>query len=312
MSFLRRHYPIRFIRSADRAVIISRHSALSARHIGASSRGLGWTLLRGEPRSNLSARRAASLLGERWFRREGIAMAGLTLDQIVNDGALWGLLAQHSLSTEIAGRLGDRREHDVDLAAPKLTISGDGASIEAVPHLIASVAPGPRTVRWAWALPELAELPAAALARRLRDFGQSQGVEPLTRAEVGFDEFSPSPEGSDETDSVAGQVAMIASQVIGEVPWFIAQAGETKVVTLLQGGPALPRPEIGDLMAALPEGLMAGQITDAPRAIRSLLNRIPAWRGEWGPAGVRISDGRGNVDVHLDGDGQVTEIEANS
>lgn len=238
-------------------------------------------------------------------------MPGLTLELIVNDGALWGMLAQLRLNQQLDAVLGSDRSFDVDLGNSSLTLGGGAQQVSAVPHLIASVAPGPQTVRWGWALAELGNLPATGLSGRLRDFGRAQQVPALGSDEVPFSAFGPAPEGVEEVDWVAEQVGILACQVIGEVPWFVVPAGDTRVVLLLQDGPALPAPELAQVMTVLPDALMAGRLIDPPRALQHLLGRVPNWHAEWGPAGVRISDPTGNIDVHLDQDGQVTEIQTN-
>lgn len=237
-------------------------------------------------------------------------MTGLTIDTIVNDGRLWGTLGQRRLADLLDDRVGEESRFEADLGVPRVSFTTGRGSVEFRPHLIASVAQGLGTARWAWALPQLSEQPVSALSGRLREFGNRSAVAAMAQPEVPFAAF-----GSDSREldpqAVAHRIGILACQVFGEVPYYTAEVGGgTWAVMLLEGGPGLPDATLPMLNTVLMATLESGTLTDHVRALEHLLQRTP-WRADWAPQGVRVSDGPDqHLEISIDSQRRITGVRA--
>ena len=237
-------------------------------------------------------------------------MSALSIDLLVNDAAIWAGAGQLRLSSQLESTVGEGHVFGLDLDDPaRLWFSrpedAQGASsprVDFVPHLIASVAPGPGTVRWGWSLEPLSALPAAALSRRLAEFGRTHGLDVLTDPEPSLTRLAP--EGTDVAD-VAHRIALVAAQVVGEVPYYTFPAGGgTRGVVLLQPTVALPPATALDVTMATTRALSDGFLVDHQRAVSSAVQRLgwrwlgsgPPWRAGSGDEAVTFSfDDQGRI-----------------
>src|SRR5690606_17328274 len=91
------------------------------------------------------------------------------LRSLADRAALFTALRQDQL-VAATDALGEHR-WDVDLAAGTFTFTSEAdpsRTIVATPHLIASIAPGPRSLMWSWALPQGDRTGVTA---KLREYG---------------------------------------------------------------------------------------------------------------------------------------------
>lgn len=217
-------------------------------------------------------------------------MSALTVDLVVNDAAIWAAAGQLRLTSQLKSVLGEGYLFGLDLEDPaRLWFSRpddpQGTStprVDFVPHLIASVAPGPGTVRWGWSLEPLSELPTARLSRRLAEFGRAHGLDALTDPEPSLTRFAP--EGHDVADT-AHRIAVLAAQVVGEVPYYtFPGGGGTRGVVLLE--PTVPLPPLTalDVSMATTRALGDGYLVDHQRAVSSAVQRLGwSWLGSGPP-----------------------------
>ncbi|WP_396654804.1 DUF6882 domain-containing protein, partial [Microbacterium sp.] len=100
------------------------------------------------------------------------------LQPLADRAALFTALRQDALSAA-ADALGEHR-WDADLAAGTLTFTANADPTRQLvtrAHLIATIAPGPRSLLWAWAHPQG---DPQGVAAQLRAYGEQHGIAELT------------------------------------------------------------------------------------------------------------------------------------
>ena len=116
-------------------------------------------------------------------------MTFAALQPLADRAALFSALRQDSLATALED-LGDNR-WDADMAAGTLTFTSNADSARQLvtrAHLVATIAPGPRSLLWAWAHPQG---DPAGVAAQLRDYGVQHGIVELSETCLLY--TSPSP-----------------------------------------------------------------------------------------------------------------------
>ena len=111
-------------------------------------------------------------------------MTFAALQPLADRAALFVALRQDALSAA-ADALGDHR-WDADMAAGTLTFTANddpSRQLATRSHLVATIAPGPRSLLWAWAHPSG---DPQGIAAQLRAYGEQHGIAELTAAEVPF------------------------------------------------------------------------------------------------------------------------------
>src|SRR5690606_38274574 len=118
--------------------------------------------------------------------RQTVAMTFAALQPLADRASFFAALRQDALTTAVDA-LGEHRWH-ADLAAGTLTFSATASPAQRIvprPHLVATSAPGPRSLLWAWAHPQG---DPQGIAAQLRDYGAQYEIAELSQAEV------PSPD----------------------------------------------------------------------------------------------------------------------
>ncbi len=230
------------------------------------------------------------------------------LQQTASRAALFAALRQDQLQTA-NDALGSWR-WDVNMSAQTITFSAVGDSSRAVTmpaRLIASLAPGPRSLLWGWAHPQG---DSAGIATKIREYGQTQGVAELASAEVAFPtEADIDPE--DWITQAAHQIAGVAVEATGASPYYITPLdGGARAVFLLEA--ALPALTVTETIVVLPRILAETPLTD-PRTSVWGLARLAGWTLEWTDAaytGARITDGTSSARFSFDEAGRITGFHA--
>ncbi|WDH79608.1 hypothetical protein PTQ19_03950 [Microbacterium esteraromaticum] len=228
-----------------------------------------------------------------------------TLRALADRAALFTALRQDQLVAAVDD-LGEHR-WSVDLSAGVFTFAADAdpsRTLQATPHLIASIAPGPRSLMWSWALPESYD---TTVADRLRTYGEQHGIAELTAGEVAL------PDG-DDGDSVLSSVAHLvggaAVEITGLSPYYIANVGDTRAVILLDA--AVPTLSVSTAVQALPR-VLAGLTMRDPRASVWDLSRLAGWRLEWADesfSAAVVSDATGTATFRFDEHARISGIES--
>ncbi len=232
-------------------------------------------------------------------------MTFAALQPLVDRAALFAAIRQDQLQTAVDA-LGEHR-WDADLSAGTLvfaSLEDPARRLETRAHLIATVAPGPRSLVWAWAHPQGEP---QGLSARLRAHGTAHGITELTSAEVPF-----AVADEDVARAVlrtAQQAAQVAVEVTGLAPGHLAPLdGGTVAVFLLEA--PLPAPTLAGAMTVLPRLLATTELAD-PRTSIWGLARLAGWTLEWtgdGYSAATVRDGASTASFAFDEQGRITSL----
>lgn len=221
-----------------------------------------------------------------------------TLRALADRAALFTALRQDQLASATQS-LGEHR-WDADLSAGTFAFSAHdepARTLEAVPHLLVSIAPGPRTLMWSWALPQGDR---SGITDALRAYGEQHGIAELTRGEVPF----PDDVGED-VDAWIADVAHVtggaAVEITGRSPYYSAPFGGGSRAVLLLDVP-LPPLTVAAALAALPRVMGDLELSD-PRSSVWDLARLAGWRLEWADdafSAAEVTDATGTATFDFD------------
>lgn len=230
------------------------------------------------------------------------------LAPLADRAALFAALRQDQL-VAATDALGEHR-WDVDLAAGTLTFSSEAdpsRRIVARATLVATIAPGPRSLMWAWAHPQGGSDPKIA---GLRDYGTTYGIAELSQAELPF----PAEADADIDgwiSAAAHQVGAIAEEITGGSPYYSAPVGSgTRAVFLLDA--PLPALTVADTVIALPRILSELSLSDARSSVWDLA-RLAGWSMQWTDeaySGAVVSDASGSATFRFDEYARIAGVES--
>jgi len=240
------------------------------------------------------------------IRRQTGGMSFVTLRALADRAGLFTALRQDQLASATAS-LGEHR-WDADLTAGTFTFTAHedpDRTVDAVPHLLASIAPGPRSLMWSWALPQGDR---TGITDALRAYGEQHGIPELTRGEVPFPDDT-GVELDEWIAELADAIGGAAVEVTGRSPYFSARfAGGSRAVLLLDV--PLPQLRVAAAVAALPRVLSGFELND-PRSSVWDLARLAGWRLEWADdafSAAELSDASGTATVDFDEHARITGI----
>ncbi len=228
-----------------------------------------------------------------------------TLRALADRAALFTALRQDQL-VAATDALGEHR-WDVDLDAGTFTFASfedPARTLTATPHLLASIAPGPRTLRWSWALPQGDR---TGITERLRAYGEEHGISELTQGEVAF----PDDAGDDLEEWIAALAHVVggaATEITGLSPYYSASTGGARAVLLLDA--PLDALTVASAVTALPRILWDLTLTD-PRASVWDLARLAGWRLEWADdafSAATLTDATGTATFRFDEYARITDV----
>ncbi len=235
-------------------------------------------------------------------------MTFAALQPLADRAALFTALRQDALSAA-ADALGDHR-WDADMQAGTLSFTSNSDSTRQLltrAHLIATIAPGPRSLLWAWAHPQG---DSQGIAGQLRDYGVEHGIQELTSPELAF----PAETGDDVDSWIAAAahtVGGVAVELTGRSPYYSAPvAGGTRAVFLLDA--PLPALTVGSAMIALPRILSGLALADARTAVWDLA-RLAGWTLSWADeafSGASVTDATGSATFRFDEQARIAGIES--
>ncbi|WP_314646123.1 DUF6882 domain-containing protein [uncultured Microbacterium sp.] len=234
-------------------------------------------------------------------------MTFAALQPLADRAALFTALRQDALSAAADG-LGEHR-WDVDMTAGTLTFSASADPSRRLvtrAHLVATIAPGPRSLLWAWAHPQG---DPQGVATQLRAYGQEHGLTDLANAEVPFPADAPGDEAW--IAQAAHTVGGVAVEITGRAPYYSAPiGGGTRAVFLLDA--PLPPVTVRDASIALPRLLAGLTLSDARSAVWDLA-RLAGWTLTWTDqafSGANLSDGTGAMTFSFDEHARITNLQA--
>mgnify|MGYP001580212341 FL=1 len=234
-------------------------------------------------------------------------MTFAALQPLADRAALFTALRQDALSAA-ADALGEHR-WDADMAAGTLTFTAnDDPSRQLVTraHLVATIAPGPRSMLWAWAHPQG---DTQGVAAQLQAYGAEHGIVELTSPEVPF----PADAAADEDwiAQAAHVVGGVAVELTGRAPYYSAPVGGGTRAVFLLDAPLAPL-TVADAVIALPRILSGTALTDARTAVWDLA-RLANWTLTWTDesfSGATVVDVSGSATFRFDEQARITGIES--
>lgn len=231
-----------------------------------------------------------------------------SLRPLAERAAIFTALRQDQLLSA-TDELGEHR-WDIDLTAGTLTFAATAdpsRTLVARAHLIASIAPGPRSLLWGWAHPQGSPGGPAA---RLRDYGAQYAMAALSEAEVPF----PDEVGDDTADWIAQAahvVGGVAAEITGLAPYSSAPLdGGTRVVVALEA-PLAPL-TLSHALVALPRILSALALPDGRTAVWDLA-RLAGWHLQWTDDAYRgaiVGDGTESATFRFDDQARIVGFTA--
>ncbi|MFJ2550742.1 DUF6882 domain-containing protein [Microbacterium sp. NPDC087591] len=234
-------------------------------------------------------------------------MTFAALQPLADRAALFTALRQGALSTA-ADALGEHR-WDADMAAGTLTFTANAdpsSQLVTRAHLIATIAPGPRSLLWAWAHPQG---DPQGIAAQLQTYGAEHGIVELTSPEVPF----PADAAADEEwiAQAAHVIGGVAVELTGRAPYYSAPVGGGTRAVFLLDAPIAPL-TVADAVIALPRILSGTALTDARTAVWDLA-RLANWTLTWTDesfGGATVVDGSGSATFRFDEQARITGIES--
>lgn len=234
-------------------------------------------------------------------------MTFAALQPLADRAALFTALRQDSLATALEP-LGDHR-WDADMAAGSLIFtSNDDASHQLVTraHLVATIAPGPRSLLWAWAHPQG---DADGVAAQLRDYGTAHGIAELSQTELAFPDDAAGD--AEWITAAAHTVGTVAVELTGRAPYYVAPVGGGTSAVFLLDAP-IPPLTVASAAIALPRILSELALTDARTSVWDAA-RLAGWNLTWTDesfSGATIADSSGSATFHFDEQARITNIES--
>ena len=233
-------------------------------------------------------------------------MTFAALQPLADRAALFTALRQDALSTA-ADALGEHR-WDADMAAGTITFTANADPTRQLvtrAHLIATIAPGPRSMLWAWAHPQG---DPQGVAGQLRAYGAEHGLADLTTPEVPF----PADAAADEAwiAQAAHVVGGVAVELTGRSPYYSAPVGGGTRAVFLLDAPLAPL-TVSDAVIALPRILSGLALTDARTAVWDLA-RLAGWTLTWTDeafSGATVVDASGSATFRFDEQARISGIE---
>ncbi len=234
-------------------------------------------------------------------------MTFAALQPLADRAAIFAALRQDALSTAV-DELGDNR-WDADMAAGTLTFTSKADPTRQLvtrPHLIATIAPGPRSLMWAWAHPQG---DAQGIAAQLRDYGTQYDIAALSQSELPF----PDDTGSDLDAWIAEtshQIGTVATEITGRSPYYSAPVGGGTRAVFLLDAPVAPT-TVREAAMIAPRILSGLQLSDARSSVWDAA-RLAGWNLQWADeafTGAVVTDASGAATFRFDEHARITGIE---
>lgn len=230
------------------------------------------------------------------------------LAPLADRAALFAALRQDQLVAATSA-LGEHR-WDADLAAGTLTFTAEAdpsRQLVARASLVATIAPGPRSLMWAWAHPQGGADPSIAA---LREYGTTYSLTELSQPELPF----PAEAEADLDGWIAGaahQIGAIAEEITGRSPYYSAPVGSGTRAVFLLDAPLAPL-TVSDAVVALPRILSELTLSDARSSVWDLA-RLAGWNMQWTDeaySGAVVTDASGSATFRFDEFARISGIES--
>lgn len=220
------------------------------------------------------------------------------LQNVANRAAYYATLRQTLLAETLEEQVGD---HQIagDLQEGTLQFVGAECTLTARSHLIASVAPGPKSLLWGWAHPQ----GGGEVAGRVKELGERFGITDLTSPELPFDAGDDIAATTAHLGHLAACVGVEATRLS---PYYTVNAGGgTRLVMVLEGID-VPEPSLMQVASRIEPVLTSGIITDHRSAVLGLAEHREGFTVEDQGQQLVLSDETGSVTFSLDDRQRIT------
>lgn len=234
-------------------------------------------------------------------------MTFAALTPFADRAALFTALRQDALSSAVED-LGENR-WDADMTASTLTftsVADPSRRLVTRAHLVATIAPGPRSLLWAWAHPQG---DPSGVAAQLRDYGTEHSIAELSSTEIPFPADSAGD--AEWITAAAHTVGAVAVELTGRSPYYLAPVGSGTYAVFLLDAPLAPL-TVSDASIALPRLLGGLELPDARTAVWDLA-RLANWNLEWADdafSGATVTDTTGSTTFRFDDQARISNIES--
>lgn len=235
-------------------------------------------------------------------------MTFAALQPLADRAAFFAALRQDALTTAV-NALGENR-WDADMAAGTLTFTSNANPAHQLvtrPHLIATIAPGPRSLLWAWAHPQG---DAQGIAAQVRDYGTQYEIAELSQPELNFPEDTGA-ELDEWITQLAHQIGTVAVEITGRSPYYSAPIGGGTRAVFLLDAPIAPL-TVQDAVIAAPRILSTLALSDARSSVWDAA-RLAGWNLQWTDeafSGAVVTDASGSATFRFDEHARIVGVEA--
>lgn len=232
------------------------------------------------------------------------------IQAVANHGALYAVIGQRRLQERLDAELGEHRL-DGDPSAGLLSFvsrADPNRRIDTRMQLVASIAPGPRSLLWGWAHPQTTD---PSVAEQLRALGEQHQLSDLTAAEVPFRTDATGDALGAELAQLGHAVAAAGVEASGATPYYLAPLGGGSLMVAVLAGVDLRPVDLAIDGAGITTALMESVSQDHRAALLGFARHGGFLVREEGEA-VELSDTRGSrIAVTLDQQGRIANVSAN-
>lgn len=158
------------------------------------------------------------------------------IQAVADHGALTALVGQRLLQERLDAELGEFRldGNPSQGLLSFVSVADPARRVDTRMQLVASVAPGPRSLLWGWAHPQTTD---SSVADRIRALGEQHGLPDLTTPEVPFTTDATGDDLGADLKRLGHALAATAVEATGgRTPYYLAPLGGGSLfVTMLDG-----------------------------------------------------------------------------
>lgn len=207
------------------------------------------------------------------------------IEGFVRDGATWALYNQFKFMDYQEERIGEGGDFAVDMQTQTIEFTGQRGSIRGRFEALASFAPGPRSMLWTWAMGHETDE-----GRRLRDWGQANGVGWLTQPELPISTAAQGDELVNQVRQTVHDVAAAISAISGLAPYYSAPTGQGNYILGFIHLDDYPAPRIDQALPRLLGAAFQNQpgVDHRPGAQR--FAQLAKFQYHWADGGLVMND----------------------
>lgn len=229
------------------------------------------------------------------------------IQAVADHGALYASIGQRRLQERLDAELGDFvLDGDPSLGLLSFVSKDEPRRrIDTRMQMVASIAPGPRSLLWGWAHPQTTD---SSAADRLRALGERHQLADLTAPEIAFSTDATGDELGAELKQLGHALAAAAVEATGSTPYYLAPIGGGSLMVTLLDGVELRPTDLALDGAGIVSALLDSSATNHRAALLGFA-RHAGFGVREDPGTLEIADGRGSsVTARLDEQGRLTGL----